>query len=223
MIDRTDASIRFEGVVRRYDPQHVIGPVDLVAAPGECAALVGPNGCGKSTMLRAAAGTEPLDDGTVHVLGECPVQASPDFRSRVAVLDETSFFPDLTVREHLELTAVGHGLGQDTDQCVEEALSLCRLSHHADMSPSKLSRGLQQLMSIAVILLPRATEVLLLDEPERHLDDEAKEWLSTILEQKKKEGACLLLATHHRPFVDVLADEVFVFGTQSHTGDRDTA
>lgn len=222
MNDRTDASIRFEGVVRRYDPQHVIGPVDLVAAPGECVALVGPNGCGKSTMLRVAAGTEPLDEGTVHVLGEHPVQASPDFRARVAVLDETSFFPDLTVREHLELTAVGHGLGQDADRCVEEALSLCRLSHHADMSPSKLSKGLQQLMSIAVMILPPATEVLLLDEPERHLDHEAKGWLSTTLEQRKKEGSCLLLATHHRPFVDALADEVFVFDSQGRPGDRGT-
>lgn len=221
MIDRTDASIRFEGAVRRYDPQHVIGPVDLVAAPGECVALVGPNGCGKSTMLRVAAGTEPLDEGTVHVLGERPVQASSDFRARVAALDEASFFPDLTVREHLELTAVGHGLGQDADRCVEETLALCRLSHHADMSPGKLSRGLQQLMSIAVMLLPRATEVLLLDEPERHLDADAKEWFSTMLGQRKKEGACLLLATHHRPFVDTLADEVFVFHAQSRTGDRD--
>lgn len=222
MTDRADASVRFQGAVRRYDPQHVIGPVDLMAAPGECAALVGPNGCGKSTMLRAAAGTEPLDDGTVHVLGERPVQASPDFRARVSALDETSFFPDLTVREHLELIAVGHGLGQDTDRCVEETLSLCRLSHHADMGPGKLSRGLQQLMSIAVMLLPRTTEVLLLDEPERHLDAEAKGWLVTILEQRKKEGACLLLATHHRPFVDALAGKVFAFDTHSRTGDRGT-
>ena len=57
---------------------------------------------------------------------------------------------------------------------------------------------------------------------ERHLDAEAKGWLVTLLEQRKKEGACLLLATHHRPFVDALAGKVFAFDTHSRTGDRGT-
>lgn len=214
------SAIRFEGAVRRYGPQHVIGPVDLAATPGQCAALVGPNGCGKSTMIRVAAGSEPQDDGIVQVLGARPRQASPDFRGRVLVLDETSFFPDLTVREHLELTAVGHGLGKETAQHVEEALIRCRLSRHADMNPSRLSKGLQQLMSIAVMLLPPTAEVLLLDEPERHLDDEAKGWLATVLAQRKADGVCLLLATHYRPFVDALADEVFAFDTRGQNTDR---
>ena len=214
MHQTTDDTVRFEGVIRRYDAQHVIGPLDLTAGPGRCAALVGPNGCGKSTMLRVAAGSEHPDEGTVDVLGGAPAQNSPAFRSRVFVLDEVSYFPDLTVREHLELVAVGHGHGADAPVRVDDALERCRLTNHADLNPRKLSRGLQQLMSIAAMLLAPRLELLLLDEPERHLDSKAKEWLIGFLAERKAEGACLLLATHHRPFVDALADQVHDFGDE---------
>ncbi|WP_152521225.1 ATP-binding cassette domain-containing protein [Nocardiopsis ganjiahuensis] len=213
----TSDTVRFEGVVRHYDAQHVIGPLDLAVGPGHCAALVGPNGCGKSTMLRIAAGNEHPDDGTVEVLGVAPTQNSPAFRSRVFVLDEVSYFPDLTVREHLELVAVGHGHGDGTPERVDDALERCRLANHADLSPRKLSRGLQQLMSIASMLLAPRLELLVLDEPERHLDTEAKEWLAGFLADRKAEGACLLLATHHRPFVDALADQVHEFDALGNT------
>lgn len=207
----TNDTVRFEGVVRHYDAQHVIGPLDLAVGPGRCAALVGANGCGKSTMLRIAAGDEHPDDGTVEVLGGAPTQNSPAFRSRVFVLDEVSYFPDLTVREHLELVAVGHGHGEAAPDRVDDALGRCRLTNHADLNPRKLSRGLQQLMSIASMLLAPRLELLVLDEPERHLDAKAKEWLAGFLAERKAEGVCLLLATHYRPFVDALADQVHDF------------
>lgn len=207
----TNDTVRFEGVVRRYDAQHVIGPLDLAVGPGHCAALVGANGCGKSTMLRIAAGGEHPDDGTVEVLGGAPTQNSPAFRGRVFVLDEVSYFPDLTVREHLELVAVGQGHGEAAPDRVDDALERCRLTNHADLNPRKLSRGLQQLMSIASMLLAPRLELLVLDEPERHLDAKAKEWLIRFLADRKAEGVCLLLATHYRPFVDALADQVHDF------------
>lgn len=215
MDQTTNGTVRFQGVVRHYDAQHVIGPLDLTVGPGHCAALVGPNGCGKSTMLRIAAGNEHPDEGTVEVLGGAPTQNSPAFRSRVFVLDEVSYFPDLTVREHLELVAVGHGHGAHAPDRVDDALERCRLTNHADLNPRKLSRGLQQLMSIAAMLLAPRLELLVLDEPERHLDTEAKEWLIGFLAERKAEGVCLLLATHHRPFVDALADQVHDFGDAS--------
>ncbi len=218
MDQTTSDTVRFEGVVRHYDAQHVIGPLDLAVGPGHCAALVGPNGCGKSTMLRIAAGNEHPDDGTVEVLGGAPAQNSPAFRSRVFVLDEVSYFPDLTVREHLELVAVGHGHGEGAPDRVDDALEGCRLTNHADLSPRKLSRGLQQLMSIASMLLAPRLELLVLDEPERHLDTKAKEWLAGFLADRKAEGVCLLLATHHRPFVEALADQVHDFDPSGDLG-----
>ncbi|GAB3745985.1 ATP-binding cassette domain-containing protein [Nocardiopsis nanhaiensis] len=210
------STVRFDGVVRRYDAHHVIGPFDLTVEAGRCAALVGANGCGKSTMLRIAAGTEHPDEGGIEVLGGAPAQNSPAFRSRVFVLDEVSYFPDLTVREHLELVAVGHGHGEGAADRVGDALDRCRLGNHADLNPRKLSRGLQQLMSIAAMLLTPRLELIVLDEPERHLDTNAKEWFAGFLADRKAEGVCLLLATHHRPFVDALADQVHDFDAESH-------
>lgn len=207
--------VRFDEAVRDYDGDRVVGPVDLVARAGECVALVGPNGCGKSTALRMASGVEHPDSGTILVLGRPPAPGAADFRRRVAVLDETSYFPDLTVREHLEIVAVGHGLGVDAPERVDEALEHCRLSGHADVAPGKLSQGLRQLMSIASILLPPRTEVLLLDEPERHLDERARTWLVEVLSGLRTEGACLLVATHHRPLVRALADRVYDYAEEA--------
>ncbi|MFV2197782.1 ATP-binding cassette domain-containing protein [Nocardiopsis sp. LOL_012] len=203
-----EPAVRFEGAVRRYGPLHTVGPLDLAVRPGTCTALTGPNGCGKSTALRMAAGDEPCDEGAVRVLGAPPDQADPAFRRRVAVLDAPAFFPDLTVREHLELTAVGHGLGGRAPARVEEVLDECRLSAHAGLAPDGLSSGLRQMMSIAALLLPPVLDLLLLDEPERHLDHEARRWLADVLRARRDGGACLLLATHHRPLVESLAHEV---------------
>ncbi|ASU82830.1 ABC transporter ATP-binding protein [Nocardiopsis gilva YIM 90087] len=204
--------IRLKGVVRHYGPNHAIGPIDLEVGPGESVVLIGPNGCGKSTMLRVAAGLETYDSGSVNVLGGEPQQDSPDFRRRVFVLDELAFFPDLSVREHLELIAVGHGLGNKAARRVDAVLARCRLSLHGDLSPRQLSKGLQQLLLIASMLVPPSPDLMILDEPERHLDEDARSWLGEELVQKKLEGTGLLVATHHRPLVEALGDRVVDFG-----------
>ena len=88
----------------RVRPRHV------AIGRGKGLAVVGANGTGKSTFLRAVAGLLEPFAGTIEVLGVPVDERSQRFRSEVAtVLDEDSYFPALTLREHLLLTARGHG------------------------------------------------------------------------------------------------------------------
>ncbi|GAA4895585.1 ABC transporter ATP-binding protein [Streptomonospora salina] len=199
-------AVLFDDVVRAYSPAHAIGPVNLRADAGECVALVGANGSGKSTMLRVASGTDRPTAGSVSVLGAPPRPTDPEFRRAVFVLEELSYFPDLSVREHLELVAAGHGLGRGGDARISETLARCRLDAHARANPRTLSRGQRQLLAIASMLLPPQPRVFVLDEPESHLDGPARTWLGATLQRIKDEGGVVLLATHQSSLADRLAD-----------------
>ena len=212
---KDEAVVVFDGAVRVYGGDRVIGPVCLAAGPGECVALTGPNGSGKSTLLRVACGIDRPDEGSVRVRGEEPRPHDLEFRRRVLVLDEVSHFPDLTVREHLLLVAVGHGLGRAADRRVDEVLEECRLAGHRDLSPYKLSSGLRQLMAIAALLLPSEPELFILDEPERHLDGSARTWLGEVLAARKRVGTAILFASHSGELVRAVADRVVEIGGEA--------
>ncbi|GAB3464654.1 ABC transporter ATP-binding protein [Streptomonospora sediminis] len=213
-------AVRFHSVVRAYSPAHAIGPVDLHVAAGECVALVGANGSGKSTMLRIAAGADRPTAGMVTVLGAEPRATDPGFRRSVFVLEDFSCFPDLSVREHLELVAAGHGLGRGGSARIAATLDQCRLGAHADANPRTLSKGQQQLLAIAAMLLPPARRVFVLDEPESHLDRAARSWLGETLHAIKDDGGVLLLATHHGSLAERLADRTVTLedGRQQNGG-----
>ncbi|WP_238581060.1 ATP-binding cassette domain-containing protein [Streptomonospora alba] len=214
-------AVLYESVVREYSPAYAVGPVSLHADPGECVALVGPNGSGKSTVLRVAAGADQPTQGRVSVLGAEPRAADPEFRRTVFVLEELTYFPDLSVREHLELVAAGHGLGRAGDARITETLARCRLDAHAGANPRTLSRGQQQLLALAAMLLPPFPRVFVLDEPESHLDGPARRWLGETLQRIKEEGGVLLLATHQSSLVDRLADwTVHMDGGKPRNDDR---
>ena len=119
----------------------VCAPVDLRLAAGRAVAVVGPNGSGKSTLLRTLVGLlEPLD-GTVAFAGAPVDERSAAFRRDVAaVLDDDAFFVSLTGREHLLLTARGHGVAA-AEEVVDAEVEAFGLGERADALPSELSSG----------------------------------------------------------------------------------
>ncbi|MBB6174684.1 ABC-type multidrug transport system ATPase subunit [Nocardiopsis mwathae] len=201
-----------DGVVRRYGSRHVLGPIDLRLAAGAGVAVRGPNGAGKSTLVRIVAGRESPDEGKVLVCGRPPREVDLAFRRDVFVLDEAVFYPDLTVREHLELVAVGHGAGRGAAGLIDRALERCRLTGHTALTPGRLSKGLQQLTLIAGLLVRPPARLAILDEPERHLDADARATLATLVEEAREEGAAVLLATHSDELADQTCDSRVAIG-----------
>jgi len=209
-----DASslLTLTGVSRRYGERLALCPVDLVLAAGRCVAVMGANGSGKSTLLRIAAGRDAPTTGQVVYAGRALTQDDPVVRTEIAVVgDMVSAYPDLTVREHLQLVAVAHGAGRDRDELVDRALAECRLNDHARALPGSLSSGQLQALHLAAALV-RPRRLMVLDEPEQRLDPAARRWLAGLLGAQKQAGAALLLATHHAELAAAVADHVVVLG-----------
>lgn len=178
----------------------VVRDVTLRLSPGEGAALVGPNGAGKSTLLAIAAGRVRPWRGTAS-LGGRPVQEHDvTTRRRVAVLEpRPSWYPDLSIREHLRLVAGAHGV-VDADEVVERVLVDHRLAAVAARSPLSTSSGQQQRLALATLRV-RPASLLVLDEPEQHLDAAGREHLGGWLRSCLARGAAVLLATHDEDVV----------------------
>ncbi len=206
----TGELLALAGVSRRYGEREVLAPVDVTVAAGECVALMGPNGSGKSTLLRIAAGRDTATSGEVRLAGAMLAGDSKRARTHIAVTgDGVSFYPDLSVREHLELVATAHGAGERTEELVETALRECRLDDRAEAVPASLSSGQAQALQLAAVLV-RPRRLLVLDEPEQRLDPAAREWLAGLLVEEKAAGTAVLLATHHTELAHAVADRTLV-------------
>lgn len=165
--------------------------VDLDVEPGQVVGITGVNGAGKSTLLRCLTGLQAFDAGEVEVLGR-PPSGDPGFWREVAYMaEEPAWYPGLTAREHLTLTALTHNSSSD----VEGWLDRFGLDARADASPLTLSTGQRQRLLLASVLV-RPSRLLLLDEPERGLDPEFRTVLAEVLREHAAAGGAVLLATH---------------------------
>ncbi|GEL95108.1 ABC transporter ATP-binding protein [Cellulomonas composti] len=193
-----------------YGGAPVCAPASFRLAPGKALALVGANGSGKSTLLRAVLGLlEPMG-GTLRVLGEAPDERAAAFRTRVCgVLDDDAWFPALTVREHLYLTARGHGVLGAND-VVTGLLEEFGLEQEQHALPVALSSGQRRRLLLAAGFA-RPRDLLVLDEPEQRLDRAMRDHLASRLIDEKAAGGAVLLATHDGDLVQQVADRaVFV-------------
>ncbi|GAA1072311.1 ABC transporter ATP-binding protein [Kitasatospora arboriphila] len=203
------ALLQLTGVSRSYGDREVLQPVYLSVAAGECVALVGHNGSGKSTLLRLAAGRDLPSRGTVRFDGLAMDENDPRIRARVAVVGDTvACYPDLTVREHLLLVAVAHGIA-DAAAWVQQVLEDRMLDERADALTSALSSGQMQSLLLACALV-RPRDLLLLDEPEQRLDPGARRRLADLLKAELADGVAVLLVTHHADLALAVADRVVV-------------
>ncbi|HWD04578.1 MAG TPA: ABC transporter ATP-binding protein [Amycolatopsis sp.] len=178
--------------------------LDFSVDPGECAVLVGPNGVGKSTLLRCLYGMQEPQRGRVRIDGAPPDERSVDFRRKVSVLfDDSDFFAELTPLQHLELLAgsFSEDLG-DFDALLADA----GLADRARVTAGHFSAG-QRRRLLLLGVTARPHKVLLLDEPERALDTEGKDWLVDLIARSAGAGAAVVVATHHPPLLDA-ADSV---------------
>ena len=154
----------------------ILNGVDLEVPEGEMMALVGPNGTGKSTLLRTLAGLLPIPSGRVLVAGRDLVKLSPLERARtLAMVGQQVETPaDLRVAEVVALGLLPHrppwsGGGRKERNAVAEALEQVSMSAYANRGYHQLSGGEQRRVLLARGLAQR-TELLLLDEPTNHLD-----------------------------------------------------
>jgi ABC-2 type transport system ATP-binding protein len=196
-------------VSRSYGQLVALRDFSLTVVPGQCVALIGANGSGKSTAVRTLAGLLEPSAGEVRVEGFDPHREpeAEQARARLALVpDNPLLYGDLTVREHVELVTVAHGLADaQSDARVDALLDRLGLAHRRDFRPAELSRGMRQKTQLACALI-RPAALLLLDEPVVGLDPPSQSLLHAILAERKAAGCAVVLTTHQLGFADGLAD-----------------
>ena len=195
-------AIEFDGVEFAYPHgQRVLTHVDLRVEEGEFVAIAGPNGGGKTTLLRLALGLERPSRGRVLLFGE-PARTMRD-RTRIGYLAQRSRIAvraPATVREVVEagrapLRLVGR-LRREDREAVDEALERVGMAHLARRPLTRLSGGQQQRAFIAKALAARPS-LLVLDEPTTGVDVEAQEALAGLLDRLHTELAVTILYVSH--------------------------
>ena len=207
------AALEVAGLSRSYGRLVGLHPFDLTLQAGECVALIGANGSGKTTAVKEITGPLQPTEGNVSVCGFDPHREPEAERARAEpalVPDTPILYDELTVRHHLELVALTHGIAdRELDARIELLLERLGLAERAAFLPRELSRGMRQKTQLACALV-RPASVLVLDEPIVGLDPPSQTLLHEILNERRRKGAAVLLTTHQIGFADGLADRALM-------------
>ncbi|MPZ68139.1 MAG: ATP-binding cassette domain-containing protein [Actinobacteria bacterium] len=200
------------GLVKKYGDAVALGGLDLDLRSGECVALIGHNGSGKTTAMRIMAGLMEPSEGSVKIKGiDIHVaRGNPITRSAIAFApDNPVLYDDLTVEEHLILTGLAHGVGDGLDERIDIVLEELGLTDRRDYLPSQLSRGMRQKTSIACTLV-RPLEVLMLDEPVVGLDPPSQRLLRDEISRLISDEVAVILTTHQIEFARGIAAKAVI-------------
>ena len=201
------------GLTLHYGGSQILHGIDFAAKAGEVTCIMGPNGVGKTSFLKALAGTHPRSGGTVTLNDETlPVARPQDMARRgLSIVPQgRMIFPLLTVRENLE-TAFAV-LPKSQHQIPEEVFTLFPiLKSFLHRRGGDLSGGQQQQLAIAraLIMQPR---VLLLDEPTEGIQPNIIQQIGEVIDYLKAKGTmAVVLVEQYFDFAWARADQVYVF------------
>jgi ABC-type multidrug transport system ATPase subunit len=194
----TAPAIVAEGLTRRFGARVAVDHVDLTIRAGDIFGLLGPNGSGKTTIIRMLCGVLAPSEGRAVVAGH-DVGREPEEVKRLIgyVSQKFSLYPDLTVQENLDF--YGDAYCVEPTIAAERKRELLRLTglegREREMSGS-LSGGLKQRLAIACALIHHP-KILFLDEPTAGVDPVARRLLWDLLFQLAREGTTLFVTTHY--------------------------
>lgn len=193
------ARLTLEGVSRRFGRVPALENIDLDVEPGEIVSLLGHSGCGKTTLLRIAAGVEVPSAGRVLVDGREVASdrafVPPEKRSIGLMFQDYALFPHLSI-----LRNVMFGLNaldrRTREQEARAALARVGLDHLAESYPHEISGGEQQRVALARATVPRPG-ILLMDEPFSGLDSRLRDAVrADTLSVLRETGATAVVVTH---------------------------
>ncbi|WP_040224783.1 ABC transporter ATP-binding protein [Bhargavaea cecembensis] len=194
-----------------YTRKPVLHNLSFQVAPGELVGLIGLNGAGKSTTIKHIIGLMEPIEGSVRINGTSFHEDPDKYRSAFSYIPETPvLYDELTLREHLELTAMAYGLPSDVFEARSAALLReFRMEKRLRWFPSHFSKGMRQKVMIMCAFLVNPS-LYIIDEPFVGLDPLGIRSLLEQMSEKKAEGASVLMSTHILATAEKYCDRILL-------------
>jgi ABC-2 type transport system ATP-binding protein len=200
------AAIEIRGVSKSFGSVQAVHDLSFEVAAGRVTGFLGPNGAGKSTTLRVLLGLVHANDGSATFDGRGYEELSHPSGHVGAVLEEASFHPGRSGRNHLRVLAAA---GRHPQGRVDEVLERVGLADAANRRVKGYSMGMRQRLAIAAALLGDP-DVLILDEPTNGLDPPGIRWMRELVRYEAASGRAVLVSSHLLAEVSQSVDDVVV-------------
>jgi len=192
------SAIQFQNVVKRYGAVEALRGVTFDVNAGEMFGLIGPDGAGKTTAIRAICGLLHIESGSIRVLGSDPVKQHRQVTASVGYLSQRfSLYGDLSIDENIAFFAEIHGV-RDYDGRRDRLLEMTQLTRFRDRLADQLSGGMKQKLALACTLV-HEPKVIVLDEPTTGVDPVSRREFWKLLSQFLAQGITILMST---PYLD---------------------
>lgn len=212
------ASIKIRNICKQYGTgpgaHTALSNVSMDIQDGGFVALLGPSGSGKTTILRAIAGLETLDGGSIEIDGVTVsgprVHMPPEQRRVAVVFQNHALWPQMTVADNVRFPLlVAQKRNADIDRRVQDALANVDLQPLAERYPDQLSGGQKQRVALARAMVGNP-QVILFDEPLASLDVELRRDIQRLIARARSPKTSIVYVTHNQEEALALADRVAV-------------
>ncbi len=196
--------IQIENLSKQFGKLKVLKAINLTCKKGECIALIGPNGCGKTTLIKCILGMVILDKGSIKV-NQISVQNNFAYRENIGYMPQIGRYPEnMTIGQIFEMIKEIRPTNSALD---EDLVHQFKLQELFDKPMSTLSGGTTQKVSAALAFLFNP-DILILDEPTAGLDPLASEVLKEKIIAEKNKGKLILITSHLLTELDDLITEL---------------
>lgn len=203
-------------VSKKIRKKEILSDINLHLQSGNVYGFVGRNGSGKTMLFRALSGLMKVDSGEVR-LDDKILRKDIDILPNLGiVLENAGLYPEFTGFDNLEMLAkINEKIGKGE---IETAIQRVGLDPSDKRSYRKYSLGMKQRIVLAQAIMERP-DIIMLDEPTNALDEFGVEEIRQVILEEKKRGALILVASHNKEDIRILADQVF-YMEQGHLTDR---
>ena len=196
--------IEVSEVNKKFGKLEVLKNVNLSCKKGECIALIGPNGCGKTTLIKSVLGMVLPDKGTI-TFNEKSIKNEYLYRQNIGYMPQIGRYPDtMTIGQVIEMIKT---IRDSTEVLDEDLIKAFELEKMFDKQMRTLSGGTTQKVSATLAFLFNP-DVLILDEPTAGLDPLASEILKEKIIKEKEKGKLILITSHLLSELDDLITEI---------------
>src|SRR5260370_6794708 len=205
------SALTISNLRKSFGTVEVLKGVDLEALSGEFIALVGPSGCGRSTLLAMIAGLESVSSGEIRMDGRLVNSVAPKDRDIAMVFQSYALYPTMTVRQNITFGMESRGVPRNLqDEAVKRVSALLQIEPLLQRKPGQLSGGQRQRVAMGRALV-RDPKLFLFDEPLSNLDAKLRVEMRTEIKRlHQRVGKTTIYVTHDQVEAMTLASRIAV-------------